>query len=153
MSGGRLGLLVILAITLAPVASWSADEASPKGPPSESASEPQESERRPLRELLYGATPEERERLAEERKRLSAAAAAFGTDPTAIIGYYQLTYGHSAFTNNLRLESATAVVQVPLTPNWFGRATLPYLRADWNWPRGPTAHGTSDRLGRRPGGE
>src|SRR5881409_3128800 len=99
MSGGRLGLLVILAITLVPVASWSADEASPK--------------RRPLRELLYGATPEERERLAEERKRLSATAAAFGTDPTAIIGYYQLTYGHSAFTNNLRLESATAVVQVP----------------------------------------
>src|SRR2546427_86733 len=83
MSGGRLGLLVILAITLAPVASWSADEASPKGTPSESSSEPQESERRPLREMLYGATPEERERLAEERKRLSAAAAAFGPDPTA----------------------------------------------------------------------
>src|SRR5207249_2133889 len=139
-----LGLLVILAITLAPVASWSADEAAPKGPPSESASEPQESERRPLRELLYGATPEERERLAEERKRLSAAAAAFGTDPTAIIGYYQLTYGHSAFTNNLRLESATAVVQVPLTPNWFVRATLPYLWADSNQPMGSTTDGSSD---------
>jgi len=151
MSGGRLGLLVILAITLAPVASWSADEASPKGPPSESASEPQESERRPLREMLYGATPEERERLAEERKRLSAAAAAFGTDPTAIIGYYQLTYGHSAFTNNLRLESATAVVQVPLTPNWFVRATLPYLWADSNQPGGSTTDGTSDALVRTAG--
>src|SRR5437899_8583413 len=130
MSGGRLGLLVILAITLAPVASWSADEASPKGPPSESASEPQESERRPLRELLYGATPEERERLAEERKRLSAAAAAFGTDPTAIIGYYQLTYRRSAFTNNLSPDSTTAVVQVTLTPHPRLQAALPYLGPD-----------------------
>ena len=43
---------------------------------SEPPEEPAESERRRLRELLYGATPEERARLAEERKRLSEAAAA-----------------------------------------------------------------------------
>ena len=151
MSGGRLGLLVILAITLAPVASWSADEASPKGPPSESASEPQESERRPLRELLYGATPEERARLEEERKRLSAAAKAFGTDPTAIVGYYELTYGHSAFTNNLRLDTATAEARLPITPNWLVRVTMPYVWADLNGPRGFTTNGTSDLLVRMGG--
>src|SRR2546426_666240 len=151
MSGGRLGLLVILAITLAPVASWSADEASPKGPPSESASEPQESERRPLRELLYGATPEERARLEEERKRLWAAAKAFGTDPTAIVGYYELTYGHSAFTNNLRLDTATAEARLPITPNWLVRVTMPYVWADLNGPRGFTTNGTSDLLVRMGG--
>ena len=44
----------------------------------------------PLQSLLQGATPEEHARLEEERKRISAAARAFGTDPTAINGYYQL---------------------------------------------------------------
>src|SRR5574342_1204827 len=46
--------------------------------------------RRRLEERLYGATPEEHERLQEEKKRISAAAKAFGTDPTAINRYYQL---------------------------------------------------------------
>jgi hypothetical protein len=59
-----------------------------------------------LEDRLHGATPEEHARLDAERKRLSADAAAFGTDPTAIIGYYQLNYGHSVFTNNLRIDSA-----------------------------------------------
>jgi len=78
-----------------------------------------EGKRRPVRELLYGATPEEQARLTEERKRISAAAAAFGTDPTAIVGYYELTYGHTAFTNNLRTDRASAEVRLPITPNWL----------------------------------
>lgn len=145
------GLFVILAITLAPVASWSADEASPKDIPSESASEPQESERRPLRELLYGATPEERARLEEERKRISAAAARFGTDPTAIIGYYQLEYGHNTFTNNLRLDSVTAEARLPITPNWLVRVTMPYVWANLNQPGGFTTNGAGDLLVRTGG--
>ena len=126
-------------------------EKPPGEPVAESAEEPPEGKRRPLRELLYGATPEESERLAEERRRLSAAAAAFGTDPTAIIGYYQLTYGHNTFTNNLRLDTATAEVRLPITPNWLLRVTLPYVWADLNQPRGFTTNGPSDTVVRTGG--
>lgn len=51
-----------------------------------------EGDRRLLPSLM-GATPEEQARLTEERKRLSATAAANGTDPTAIVGYNQLAFG------------------------------------------------------------
>ena len=100
-------------------------------------SQEQESEplRRPLQRLeerFRGATPEERARLEEERRRLLAEAAAFGTDPTAIIGYYQLTYGHSVLTDNLRLDTATASVRVPITPNWLLLVNMPYTWADLN---------------------
>ena len=140
-----VGLLMIL--SLAPALAgdvWAAEEASREGAGKESSSESEERERHPLRARLLGATPEERERLAAERKRLSETAAAFGTDPTAIVGYYQAGYGHNAFTSNLRTETATAVVQLPLTPNWLFRATLPYVWADPNQPRGSTMDGTSD---------
>ena len=52
----------------------------------ESPEKQQEPAEGPLRRRLesrMGSTPEERARLAEERKRLSAAAKRFGTDPTA----------------------------------------------------------------------
>jgi len=106
--------------------------------------ESKESNRRPLRSLLQGPTLEERARLTEERKRLSAVAAANGTDPTAIIGFNQLAYGHTVFTNGLNLETATAVVQVPFTPNLAIRATLPYVWADLDRPGGFTTNGTGD---------
>jgi hypothetical protein len=98
-----------------------------------------------------GATPEERTRLEEERKRLSAEAKAFATDPTAINGYYELSYTHNTFTNNLRTDTATAEVRVPITPNWLVRMTLPYVWADLNQPRGFTTNGTSDLLVRTAG--
>ena len=122
-----------------------ATEAQPqddKGP--KSAEEKPEHKLRRLEAFLEGATPEERARLEEERKRLSAAAAGFGTDPTAIVGYYQLVYGHSAFTNNLRTDTATATVQLPITPNWLFRVNLPYVWADLDQPRGFTKDGTGD---------
>lgn len=100
---------------------------------------------------FYGATPEERARLEEERKRLSAAAAGFGTDPTAINGYYQLEYGHNAFTNKLRTDSVTAEARLPITPNWLVRVTMPYVWADLNQPRGFTTNGASDLLVRTGG--
>jgi hypothetical protein len=101
---------------------------------------------------FYGATSEERARLQEERKRLSAAAAGFGTDPTAIIGYYQVEYAHSTFTNNLRLDSATATVRMPVTPNFGFMVNVPYAWADLDQARGFTRRGLSDvtfRLGGR----
>ena len=152
MDRGLLGLLFVLGVALTPGGvAWPAEKASPKDTPQESSSQPSGGERRPLKELIYGATPEERARLEAERKRLSAAAAAFGTDPTAIIGYYQLTYGHSTFTNNLRLDTATAEVRLPITPNWLLRVTLPYVWADLNQPRGFTTDGTSDTVVRTGG--
>ena len=129
-----------------------AEEVPHEKPAAESEEKPAEGPlRRRLESRLLGATPEERARLAEERKRLSETAAAFGTDPTAIIGYYQLGYGHNAFTSNLRTETVTAVVQVPITPNWFVRATMPYVWADPNQPRGSTTNGTSDTTVRMAG--
>ena len=79
--------------------------------------ESKEGERRPLQSLLQGATPEEHAQLEEERKRISAAAKAFGSDPTAIVGYYELTYGNSSFTNILRLNTMAAEARLPITPN------------------------------------
>lgn len=152
MTRGLLGLLVILVVTLTPAASWPADEPSPKEPATDSSPGLLESERRQMGSPLYGATPEERERLAAERKRLSAIAAANGTDPTAIIGFYQLSYGHDAFTHSLRADTATAIAQVPLTPNWLIKATLPYIWADLDRPGGFTTHGIGDltvRMGGR----
>lgn len=121
------------------------------GPVAETPEQPAEGALGRLESRLLGATPEERARLAEERKRISAAAAAFGTDPTAIIGYYQLVYGHSAFTSGLRLDTATAVIRLPLTPNWFFQVTMPYVWADPNRPRGSTVDGTSDMTVRTGG--
>jgi hypothetical protein len=115
----------------------SSEEANPDAKPAEG-------KRRPLQSLLQGATPEEHERLQAERKRLSAAAKAFGTDPTAINGYYQLEYGHNSFTNNLRTDSLTAEARLPITPNWIVRVTMPYVWADLNQPRGFTTNGASD---------
>jgi hypothetical protein len=100
---------------------------------------------------FYGATPEERARLEEERKRLSAAAAGFGTDPTAIVGYYQLEYGHNKFLHNLRTDRVTAEARLPITPNWVMRVTMPYVWADLDQTRGFTTNGASDLTVRNGG--
>jgi hypothetical protein len=110
----------------------------------ESKEEKQGGLRGRLESRFYGATPEEHARLEEERKRLSAAAAKFGTDPTAINGYYQLEYGRNAFTNNLVTNTATAEARLPITPNFVVRATIPYVWADLNQPGGFTTNGASD---------
>lgn len=133
----------ILAADTAPAA-----EEQTRAQGTESTEEPSEPAKGPLRrrlkERIYGATPEEQARLEEERKRLSAAAKAFGTDPTAINGYYQLEYGRTAFTNNLVTNSATAEARLPITPNFVVRLTMPYAWADLNQPRGFTTNGASD---------
>ena len=118
--------------------SESSEEAKPDA-------EPTEGKRRPLQSLLQGATPEEHERLQAERQRISAAAKAFGTDPTAINGYYELNYANSTFSNsNLRFNTVTAEVRLPVTPNWIVRATMPYVWADLDQTNGFTTNGASD---------
>ncbi len=157
----RLHLLIVLGILCAvgsgtgsisiaaEQSSGRADE--PVQEPPEKKPEPADRPLRRLESRLLGATPEERARLEEERKRLSAAAKAFGTDPTAIVGYYQLEYGHNTFTNKLRTDSVTAEARVPITPNWLVRVTMPYVWADLNQPSGFTTNGASDLLVRTGG--
>src|SRR5262249_38433510 len=111
----------------------------------DSPEKPAPPEDRRLFSGLQGATLEERARLTEERKRLSEAASAFGTDPTAIIGYYQLTYGHSEFTLGPRFDTTTAVIRLPVTPNFGVQATVPYVWADQQRPGFPT-NGISDTV-------
>jgi hypothetical protein len=131
---------------------------NPAGPTDEPASAEPEKPQAPvegplgrLESRFYGATPEEQARFEEERKRLSAAAARFGTDPTAINGYYQLEYGHNSFLRNLRTDSASAEVRLPITPNFVTRVTMPYVWADLNQPRGFTTNGASDLTVRNGG--
>jgi hypothetical protein len=131
---------------------------NPAGPTDEPASTEPEKPQEPqggvlgrMESRFYGATPEERARLEEERKRLSAEAAGFGTDPTAIIGYYQLEYGRNTFTNNLISNSAIAEARLPITPNFIMRVTMPYVFADLNQPRGFTTNGASDLMVRNGG--
>ena len=113
--------------------------------------EPAEGPLRRRLESRLGSTPEERARLAEEQKRLSTAAKGFGTDPTAIVGFYQLAYGHNTYTNNLTIESAVAIIRLPVTPNFVFQVNMPYLWTDLNQPRGSTMNGTTD-LNIRTGG-
>src|SRR5215470_2195832 len=150
-----VGLLIVLSFV--PVKVSAADTAptaetqSQDNKGTESEEEKPEGRLRRLESLIRGATPEERARLEEERKKLSAAAAGFGTDPTAIIGYYQLEYAHSTFTNNLRLDSLTATVRVPVTPNFGFMVNMPYAWADLNQSGGFTKDGTSDMTFRTGG--
>ena len=102
-----------------------AAETPREGAVAESPSEPTQGERGLMPSLL-GATPEEQSRLTEERKRLSTIAAANGTDPTAIVGFRQLAYGRTTFTNNLRLDTATAIASnYPLPQTWVSGRHYP----------------------------
>src|SRR5262250_3291967 len=155
LSAVYIGLFLVLG--LLPTNASSAEATPPaevqtqETPSGESQEEPPEPERRRLREVLYGATPEEQARLSEERRRISAEAAKFGTDPTAIIGYYQAAYAKTAFTNGARLDTATAVIRLPVTPNFLFQVTMPYWWLDQNQPKGSTVNGTSDMTVRMGG--
>lgn len=145
------GIRVLLMIGGCAAACAMAGSGQTGNEPGSGSAQPAASKGRRLSSLLSGATPEERARLSDERKRISAEAAATGTDPTAIVGYYQLSYGHSAFAGGLQTDSVTPVVRLPLTPNWFVHVTLPYVWADLNRPREFSVDGTSD-LDLRTGG-
>jgi hypothetical protein len=151
----RIGLLVALGVhSLASSACGAPERAVPYTPQSAAPATGKRATPVPRKPsaLFSGINPEERLRLGEERKRISAAAAAAGTDPTAIIGYYQATYGHNDFSRGLSTNSAAAVVRLPLTPNWLFQVTLPYVWADMNRPKGGfSVNGTSD-LSLRTGG-
>jgi len=97
-------------------------------------------ETEPLPGTTFGNPPG----LEQERKRLSEAAAGFGTDPTAIVGYYQVMYAHSTGTNNQRLDTVTATIRLPVTPNVGVQVNMPYTWAALGQTGGFTPNGTSD---------
>lgn len=55
--------------------------------------------------------------VAEAKERLQAAAAEFGTDPTAVVGYYEFYYEHDHLSGDERSENVVAVVSLALTPS------------------------------------
>lgn len=93
---------------------------------------------------MPGATSGNPPSREQERRRLSEAAASFGTDPTAIIGYYQVMYAHSTSTNNQRLDTVTATIRVPVTQNVGLQVNMPYTWAALGQTGGFTPNGTSD---------
>ena len=95
-------------------------------------------------ESLQGPTSEKHVSPEEERRRLSEAAAGFGTDPTAIIGYYQVMYAHSTGTNNQRLDTVTSTIRLPVTPNLGLQVNVPYTWAALGQTGGFTPNGTGD---------
>jgi hypothetical protein len=146
VSAGFL-LIALVTVSLAVAEGGTTPAAAEVSESSEEAkpdAESKEGKRRPLQSLLLGATPEEQARLTEKRENISAAAKTFGTDPTAIYGYYQLEYGHNSFTNNLRTDTLTAEARLPITPNWVVRVTMPYTWANLDQPRGFTTNGATD---------
>src|SRR5437773_8725526 len=88
-ASGLVGLLLSLSLLPASSSAALGQEPPPEKPVT---GKPETVAPTETAEAAPGPDPEKRVRLAEERKRISAAAAAFGTDPTAIDGYYQLTY-------------------------------------------------------------
>jgi hypothetical protein len=80
----------------------------------------------------------------ESRRELQALAAENGTDPTAVVGFYQLQYEHDSFSNGRRDNLVAATVSLAITPSWALRATLPYVWDQPNQPGTSNAKGVSD---------
>ena len=152
----RLGSLVLVVIGTCSFSTIAAEACQAADEPIVERREKEPSPIQPplprLESRLLGATPEERDRLKEERKRLSAVAADIGEDPTAIIGYYQLAYGHNVLTNNVRSDTATVTIRVPVTPNWGVQVNVPYSWVNLNPSNGFSLRGGGDittRMGGR----
>lgn len=67
----------------------------------------------------------------EAKKRPQTMAAGFGTDPTAIVGYYEFHYEHDNLTGGERTEYLVAIALLALTPSWLLQLTMPY---EWDFP-------------------
>jgi len=82
--------------------------------------------------------------VVEAKQRLQEAAAGFGTDPTAIAGYYEIHYEHDQLTGGERTENLVAIVSLALTPSWLLQLTMLY---EWDVPDqsgSSIGHGWSD---------
>ena len=90
----------------------------------------------PLRQFL-------REQMAQLLEILSAEN---GTDPTAIVGRFQLSNEYRDLTRGRLRDDLTPRVDIPLAPSVLLRVDMPFQWADPNLSSGATFVGTSDML-------
>lgn len=92
-------------------------------------------------------TPEQQ----EDAERLSKIAAAQGTDPTAIVGRFQLSNRYLALHDGSRVNALVGRVDLALRSNWLLRVDVPQL---WSYPNlqgAPNQSGFSDLFVRTGG--
>jgi hypothetical protein len=160
---GLVGLLVVL--SLLPVSLPAAlGQESPAAPPArgkaEVAAEPEDDDpatapdeetrkRRLLKRILPPGqlTPEQQ----EKAERLSKIAAAQGTDPTAIVGRFQLSSRYIDLPGNSRVTTLVGRVDLALRNNWLLRVDVPQVWTDPNLPGVPNQSGLSDLFVRTGG--
>src|SRR5215510_16294852 len=118
----------------------------------EAESEPEKPgapDKQPRRRILKRIGPqpmtaEER----EEAERLRKIAARYGTDPTAIVGRFQLSSQYLDLPQSAQATATTLRVDVPFRGDYLLRMDMPFLRTiDPNSPNSPgmpSQHGLSD---------
>ncbi len=92
-------------------------------------------------------TPEEQ----EQASRLSKIAAAQGTDPTAIVGRFQLSTRYIDLPGNSRVTTLVGRLDLALRNNWLLRVDVPQVWTDPNLPGVPNQSGLSDLFVRTGG--
>jgi len=86
-------------------------------------------------------TPEQR----EEAERLRKTAARYGTDPTAIVGRFQLASQYLDLSQGANASLSTLRVDLPFRGDFLLRTDLPFLRtSDANNPAIGSHRGVSD---------
>ena len=114
------------------------------------ATEPDEETRKPrlFERLPPGQLTSEQQ---EEAQQLSKIAAAQGTDPTAIVGRFELSSQYTVFPGNGRTTSLVTRVDLALRSNWLLRVDVPQVWAEPNRKGVPDQSGLSDLFVRTGG--
>jgi hypothetical protein len=151
-------LCVVLSLLPVSLPSAFGQESPPKTPETgrpEVAAEPEDDDpatapdeetrkRRLLKRILPPGqlTPEQQ----EKAERLSKIAAAQGTDPTAIVGRFQLSTRYIDLPGNSRFTTLVGRLDLALRNNWLLRVDIPQVWTDPNLPlqRVPNQSGLSD---------
>jgi hypothetical protein len=114
-------------------------EGEPEGPASPSEQQPR---RRVFKRV--GPQPMTAEQ-REEAERLRKVAAKYGTDPTAIVGRFQLTSQYLDLTKGANATVSTARLDLPFRKDFLLRMDMPFLRtSDPNNPGMSSHRGASD---------
>ena len=114
-------------------------EGEPEGPVSPSEQQPR---RRIFKRV--GPQPMTAEQ-REEAERLRKIAAKYGTDPTAIVGRFQLTSQYLDLTPHANATVSTARVDLPFRRDFLLRMDMPFLRTtDAQHPGMGSQRGLSD---------
>src|SRR5262245_20751192 len=126
------------------------DQVTDETPEAESEPEkPGAPDKQPRRRILKRIGPqpmtaEER----EEAERLRKIAARYGTDPTAIVGRFQLSSQYLDLAESAQATASTLRVDLPFQGDYLLRMDMPFLRTiDPNSPNSPgmsSQHGLSD---------